>query len=113
MPKPLSFRALFQAIYRRPNKKVTKPPAKIMLSMKNSTKIRLAKTNKPKKEKTIAKLKGENGFIITKAMVLAINIKKTIGLKMKKAISATAILFGRESLPLKRSFKHLTHKQIS
>jgi hypothetical protein len=81
--------------------------------MKSSINMRLAKTSKPITEKIIAKLSGENRLVTIRAIPLAINIKKTIGLKMKRAISATAILFGRESLPLKRSFKHLTHKPIS
>jgi hypothetical protein len=83
------------------------------LLMNSSINMRLAKTSKPKTEKIIAKLSEENGLITIRAIPLAINIKKIIGLKMKRIISARAILFGRESLPLKRSFKHLTHKPIS
>jgi hypothetical protein len=75
--------------------------------------MRLAKTIKLKTEKIIAKLSGDNGPVTIRAIPLAINIKKIIGLKMKRTISATAILFGRKSIPLKRSFKHLTHKPIS
>jgi hypothetical protein len=81
--------------------------------MKSSTNIRLAKTSKPRIEKIIAKLSGDNGLVTIKAKPLAINIKKTIGLKMNRTISAIAILFGRKRLLLKKSFKHLTHKPIS
>jgi len=84
-----------------------------MLSMKSSIKACFVKTNKPKTEKMIIKLSGENGFITTKHILQAVNIKKIMGLKMNKAISGIAILFGRVRRPLKRSFKHLIHKPIS
>lgn len=84
-----------------------------MLSTNNSIKICLAKTNKPATERIMAKLSGESGFRMTVAMPVTINKKKIMGLKMNKAISGIAILFGRERCLFKISFKHLAHKPIN